>query len=347
MARKIGTVIIIIVLSLNLTACDKKYTRYEAEFLLLFDTLTKIIAYTDSKDEFTGYAQLIYDNLKAYHELFDIYNNYEGINNIKTINDNAGKAPVKVEKKIIDLLLLARDYYDKTDGKINVAYGAVLKIWHKYRNAGIEDPDNAELPSMEELEAAAKHTDITKVIIDSEESTVYLSDHEMSLDVGAIGKGYAVEQVARIASENGFNSGLISVGGNVRAIGSKKGSNKPWNVGIQNPDTESSKNDLHIVNLTDLSLVTSGTYERYYTVNGIDYHHIIDPETLFPSDYFTAVTIICRDSGMADALSTSIFNMPFEKGLAIIEGIPDTDAMWVMKVGELKYSSHFRDYIKE
>jgi thiamine biosynthesis lipoprotein len=129
----------------------------------------------------------------------------------------------------------------------------------------------------------------------------------MSLDVGAVGKGYATEQVGEIAKKNGFTSGLISVGGNVRAIGNKRSSNSPWNVGIQNPDMKSEQSNLQVVNLTDLSLVTSGDYERFYTVNGKNYHHIINPETLFPSEYFTAVTIICKDSGNADALSTGAF----------------------------------------
>jgi len=343
--KKVGATILAIILSFNTTACAKKYSRYEAEFLQLFDTLTKIVAYTDSKEEFSKHVQLIYDNLKAYHELYDIYNDYEGINNIKTINDNAGKQPVKVDKRIIDLLLFAREYYEKTDGKVNVAYGAVLRIWHDYREAGIEDPENAQLPPIEKLKAAAEHTDINKVIIDEENSTVYLSDPEMSLDVGAIAKGYAVEQVARIAFENGFTSGLISVGGNVRAIGRKAVNNAPWNVGIQNP--VKCEPDLHVVNLVDLSLVTSGTYERYYTVDGVNYHHIIDPDTMYPADYFTAVTILCKDSGIADALSTSVFNMPFEKGRDIIEKLPDTEALWVMKDGTLKYSTHFKDFIKK
>lgn len=329
-------------------ACGtKKESRYEAEFLMLFDTLTKIVAYTDSKEEFTKYSQLIYDNLKEYHELYDIYNDYNGINNIKTINDQAGIAPVKVDQRIIDLIRFAQEWYKKSDGEINIAYGAVLRIWHDYRTAGINDPDNAALPPMDLLEAAARHTDISKVIIDVEASTVFLEDPEMSLDVGAVGKGYAVERVSQIAIANGFTSGLLSVGGNIRAIGSKGDRSKPWNVGVQNPDWNSERSDLQIVNLIDLSLVTSGNYERYYTVDGKNYHHIINPDTLFPSEYFSAVTIICEDSGIADALSTSVFNMPFDEGLAFIESLPDTEALWVLNDGVIKYSSHFMDFTKK
>lgn len=333
---------------MNMVGCGSvKKTRYEAEFLLLFDTLTKIITYTNSEQEFKQYSQLIYNSLKEYHELYDIYKDYPGINNIKTINDNAGIKPVKVDKKIIDLLLFAQDGYKKTDGKMNIAFGAVLKIWHTYRTAGIEDEVNAALPPMEELKEAAKHTDINKLIIDEANSTVFLKDPKMSLDVGAVGKGYATEQVCQIAIKNGFNSGVLSVGGNVRAIGNKGVDNQLWNLGIQNPDKEGDKSTVHIVYLTDLSLVSSGDYERYYTVNNKRYHHIIDPGTLFPSEYFSEVSIICKDSGMADVLSTAIFNMPFEKGLKVINDLPDTEALWVLKNGEIKYSDDFKKFIKE
>lgn len=344
--RSVISICISALILLNLSACGKREkSRYEAEFLLLFDTLTKIVAYTDSREEFSRQAQGIHDNLKAYHELYDIYNEYEGINNLKTINEQAGIAPVKVDRRIIDLIRYAEQWYEKTEGTINIAYGAVLSIWHDYRSAGNEDPEAAQLPPLEILKEAEKHTDIRKIIINEKESTVFLEDPDMSLDVGAIAKGYATEQVARMAVENGFISGLISVGGNVRAVGGKGEGDQPWNLGIQNPDTDSEQAELYIVNLKDTSLVTSGTYERYYTVGDVNYHHIIDPKTLYPSTYFSSITIICKDSGMADALSTAVFNMPFEQGLAYIEKLPGIEALWVLNNGEQRTSDHFMDFI--
>lgn len=165
----------------------------------------------------------------------------------------------------------------------------------------------------------------------------------MSLDVGAIAKGYSVEQVSKTAVEHGFDSGLISVGGNVRTIGYKGDDKGLWNVGIQNPDR--GQPDLYYVSLTDKSLVTSGNYIRYYTVDGKKYHHIINPETLFPTEYYDAVTIICRDSGVADALSTAVFNMPFEQGKELIESLPETEAVWIFPDGKTEYSSHFEDIL--
>jgi len=344
LVKRITAIFIIIILSFNLSACSKnEKSRYEAEFLRLFDTVTQIVGYSDSKEEFSNQVQMIYDNLKEYHQLYDIYNDYDGINNIKTINDNAGIAPVKVDSRIIDMLLFSKEIYELTDGKINIAFGAVLKIWHDYRNEGIENPEKAELPPIDMLMEAAKHTDINKVIIDKENSTVFLSDPEMSLDVGAIAKGYAVEEISKIALESGLNSALISVGGNVRSIGVKADSGSRWTAGIKNPLDKDSKS-ISRVQLEDASLVTSGIYERYYTVDGKRYHHIIDPDTLFPAEYYASISILCPDSGMADALSTSVFTMPFEQGFELIESLPDVEAVWVFHDGEIKYSSNYEKY---
>lgn len=333
----------------SLSACSskKEETRYQAQFLELFNTVTQIIGYAETKEDFSAFAELIYDELNEYHKLYDIYNTYDGINNLKTINDNAGISPVKVDQKIIDLLLFCKDSYNLTSGKVNVALGAVLEVWHQYRTEGIDFPEDAKLPPMNLLEEKINHTDINKLIINEEEQTVYLEDKDMSLDVGSIAKGYAVEMVCQTAIEKGYESGLVSVGGNVRSIGSRDGKSDPWNVGVQNPDLENEDNYLYILDLIDKSLVTSGVYQRYYTVDGKTYHHIIDSNTLMPSDYFTAVSIVCKHSGLADVLSTALFNMPYEDGLKLIESLDDTEALWVLKTGEIKFSSNFEDYIKK
>lgn len=332
------------VISMSACSKEKELKRYEATFLQLFDTVTTIVGYSESKDEFGVFAQAVYDDLEEYHQLYDIYNDYEGINNIKTINDNAGIAPVKVDQRIIDLLKYAAKMKEETGGKINIAYGAVLKVWHEYREIGVEDPTKAEIPPMELLKEKAEHTDINRMIIDEDASTIFLEDPEMRLDVGAIGKGYATEQVALDMIDQGYQNAMLSVGGNVRTLDGKP-DGTAWNVGIQNPDMDSEQENLYILRLKNFSLVTSGDYQRYYTVEGKRYHHIIDPETYMPSDYFTAVSIICPDSGMADALSTSIYNMPLDEGLELIENLPDTEALWVLKDGSIRYSSGFENLL--
>ncbi len=351
--KKITALCLVLLLALT-SGCESapvpKNNRYQAQFLTLFDTVTTIVGYGDSEAQFLDFAEQVRSRLEAYHQLYDIYNDYEGLNNVKTINDNAGVGPVAVDRRIIDLLLFARDLCENTDGKFNVALGAVLGIWHEYREAGLDDPENAELPTMDLLTEASRHTDIRDVVIDEAASTVYLKDPEMRLDVGAVAKGYALEQVALYLEDQGTKSLLISVGGNIRAIGEKlvPGANGDtrWTIGVQNPDKSSDLTEIFTVLIKGLSVVSSGIYERYYTVNGARYHHIIDPGTLMPAAYFAQVTVLCRDSGLGDALSTAVFNMPLGEGRRLIDSLEGVEAAWVMKDGGIEYSAGFRDYLK-
>lgn len=349
--KRVLSMILLLVMICNVTGCaNSREIRYEASFLELFDTVTKIVGYAKNEEEFTEYTQLVYDELKVYHELYDIYHDYDGINNIKTINDNAGIKPVRVDQKIIDLIKFSKEIYELTDGKTNIALGSVLTMWHEYRESGTQDPENASLPPMEELKKRAEHTKIDDIILNEEESTVYLKDPEMSLDVGSVGKGYATEQVSNDLKEKGYTHVMLSVGGNLKAVGTKLTDNNeeiPWSAGIQNPDMESENTNLYILNLEDYCLVTSGVYQRYYTVDGKQYHHIIDPTTLMPSDYFLSVSIVCRDSGMADVLSTALFSMSYEDGLKYIEKLEDTQVLWVFKDGSMKYTKGFEEMIKK
>jgi thiamine biosynthesis lipoprotein len=285
--KKILTVCLCFILLCSAGCARTETKRYQAEFLSLFDTVTTIVGYSDSEAHFKEFAEQVRCKIEEYHKLYDIYNIYESINNVKTINDNAGIAPVKVDSKIIDMLQFAMDEYEATGGAVNVALGSVLEIWHDYRDAGLNDPESAELPPMEALQEAALHTDIGNVIIDGAASTVVIKDPLLRLDVGAVAKGYAAEQVAQYFEGQGVTSLLLSIGGNVRAIGEKlipdSAGEKRWNIGIQNPDKSSPDMEIMNVLINGISVVSSGISERYYVVGGEQYHHIIDPATLMPA----------------------------------------------------------------
>lgn len=313
--------------------------RYQATFLTLFDTVTTIVGYAESEADFTATAQELHDELLAYHQLYDIYNDYEGMTNLKTVNDRAGQGPVQVDRKIIDLLLFSKELYAETGGRVNIAMGSVLRLWHDAREAGIADPGAAALPDDDALKEAAAHTDINSVEIDEEAGTVCFTDPELRLDVGAIAKGYAAQRVC----ENAPEGLLISIGGNVCATGPKPESGAPWVVGIENPDDTSQY--LHTLYVDHYAVVTSGDYQRYYTVDGVVYHHIIDPDTLYPARYWRSVTILCPDSGLADALSTALFTLPQQEGQALLDTF-GAEAMWAGTDGTLLYSPGFRDHIR-
>lgn len=308
------------------TEVSDTYPQYTATFLDLFDTVTTIIGKAENKSSFQETTQAIHADLQRYHALFDIHNDYDGINNIKTINDNAGISPVEVDAAIIQLLLECRNYYHLTGGKVNVAMGSVLQLWHEARNNGINDPQNARLPDMAALQDAANHCDFDCVIIDESKSTVYIIDPELRLDVGAVAKGWATQK----AAENAPSGMLVSVGGNVCATGPKLSDGTPWVIGVQDPNT--ADKNLHTLYLTEGSVVTSGDYQRTYMVDGKYYHHIIDPGTLMPSVYWRSVSIICADSGLADALSTALFLMDKETGEQLAKSC-GADVFWVAADG--------------
>lgn len=311
---------------------------YEATYLTLFDTVTVIKGAAESKEVFASISQSIHDEMYVYHQLFDIYNDYDGLNNLKTINDHAGIGPVEVDRKIIDLLKDCKVYYELSGGMVNVAMGSVLKLWHNARNDGINDPVHAILPDMERLADAALHTDLNAVVIDEAASTVFITDPNVQLDVGAVAKGWSVQRVAEGAPE-GL---LISVGGNVCGTGPKEENGTPWVVGIQNPNGD---NYLHTIYVTKSNVVTSGDYQRYFIVDGKVYHHIIDPNTLLPGAYWRSVTIICSDSGLADALSTALFLLPLEDGKMLLDNC-SAEAMWVDADGNQYYSPGFNALIR-
>ncbi len=316
----------------------KTYKRYEASFLTLFDTVTTVLGYAENEEEFRQLSQNIHDELLLYHQLFDIYNSYEGINNIKTINDNAGVKPVVVDKKIIDFLLFCNDMQKESD-KVNIAMGSVLSIWHDKRTEALDNPLTAVLPDEEVLKEAALHTDFSKIHIDEENSTVFIEDSSMSLDVGAIAKGYATERV--VDSVPGIY--LLSVGGNVSSSNVKP-DGTPWVVGLQDADGEIGKNK-HTVYLEKGSVVTSGVYQRYYTVDGIEYHHIIDPETLYPGLKWKAVSVIAPDSAVADFLSTALFLSDVEAGQKLLDKY-NAVAIWTTLDGKEIMSDGFQDIMR-
>jgi thiamine biosynthesis lipoprotein len=192
---------------------------------------------------------------------------------------------------------------------------------------------------MEELREAVKYTDIDKVIVDEQNSTVYLEDKRMSLDVGAVAKGFATELVAKEIMADGFTSGIISPGGNVRVLGKPlDGVRERWGIGIQDPGkmiVTAEENLLDTIFINNAAVVSSGDYQRYYIVDGKVMHHLIDPDTLMPGEYYRAITIVTENSGLADFLSTTAFLLPYDKSRALVESLEGVEAVWVMPDGKV------------
>lgn len=338
----------VFVLICSCSACSAvkaEKQRFTASFLDLFDTASTIIAYDDSQESFDKHYEQFYNRLQKYDRLFDIYHSYEGINNLYAVNRDAGRAPVKVESAVIDLLEYGREVYSLSKGKTNICFGSVLALWHAERE--LAKDNKPKLPDESELKAASEHTDINNLVIDREASTIFFKDPKMRLDVGAIAKGFAVREITDWASQHLWSSAAISIGGNVSTIGYKNDDGKtPWTIGIENPDL-TADDYLLKVNIKDMCVVTSGDYQRYYEVNGKKYCHIINPDTLMPSEYMSAVSVICSDSARGDALSTTLFNMSIEDGKQLVESMDGVEAVWSDSQYRQTMSSGFEKYIKK
>jgi thiamine biosynthesis lipoprotein len=349
--------ITILVLSLILVAsCSNKaaepppptdadgYRQYVYEFFGPFDTVTQIMAFATDEADFIELRDYIVARMTELHKLYNIFEDYEGINNIKTINENAGIAPVEVSRDIIDLLEFSVMWHERTGGAFNVALGPILRVWHEYREryAGI-DGNLTSLPDMDELVKLNELTDINDVVLDIENQTVFLRKAGMSLDVGSVAKGFAVQRIITEVRIMGLavQDFLIDAGGNVAAHGTRRLRDTGlWRVDVLNP-YDDSKPLAGFEAWGGTSVVTSGNYQRYYMYGDRVMGHIISPFTLMPVDHFTSVTVVARNSGAADVLSTAMYILSHQAGLDLAE-LYALDVVWLLQGGGLRYYPFIR-----
>lgn len=337
--KRLISFILCVIIIIPITGCKDEYNKYTDYTFDYFDTVISIIGYEKNEADFKANSDKIKSKFSEYHKLYTIYSRYDEINNIYSIN-NADK-PLKVDLEIIEMLKFSKEMYSLTNSKVNVALGSVLSIWHDYRNNGLNNPEKAELPPMDELLKANAHTDINGLIING--NTVSLNDPEMSLDVGAIAKGYATEKTALWMEKEGITGYLLNAGGNIRAVGNRPDGEK-WKIGLENPDGDENNPYTEYLEISDMSVVTSGSYQRFYTVNGQNYHHIIDPDTLMPATGYKLISVITESSAVGDALSTALFCMDIDEGKKVLENFENTYVLWVKEDGEKIYSKGFKDF---
>lgn len=300
------------------SGCEKAPPeRYQTSYTDVFDTVCTFTAYCDSEEEFESVSESLHEELLRLHRLFDIYDGPQEGGILALNRDGYLENP---DEDILSLLELGKEYYGLSGGKLNIAMGSVLSLWHDAREAGV-------LPDKDRLSAASQHMDISKLVI--EDGKITLSDPEMRVDVGAIAKGYSAQKAAELVRDLGLENFALDLGGNIKTSGTKP--DGEWNIGIRNPDG----GVLTGVKASNLSVVTSGDYERFFELDGVRYSHIISPDTLYPADMYRSVTVICENSADGDALSTSLFCMDFEAGKALCEKL-EIRAIWLMPDGSTR-----------
>ncbi len=246
---------------------------------------------------------------------------------IARVSAAAGGSPVAVSADSLEVLLAGLDFARRTGGAFDPTVGPLVKLW------GI-GTDAARVPSAEEIRAALDLVDYRDVEVDEGRREVFLKRKGMALDLGAIAKGYAANEAVAILRKGGAKRAIIDLGGNIYAVGSK-GPGKPFRIGIQDPERKRNSY-LGVMPAEDLSLVTSGPYERFFMQDGKRYHHILDARTGYPAESgLVSSTVICADSMLADCLSTSTFILGLEGGKALVESVPGASAIFVESSGEV------------
>ena len=323
-------VLILIFIIIGIINKNKKI-EYVKKFYYM-DTYIYVKIYSSDSKLANGALNEVENIYKNYHILTDKYNSYKNVNNIYYIKNNDSKDEyIKIDKKLYNIIEYGIDAYKKTNGLLDISMGNVIDIWKKY----IENKNG--IPSMDELKNS-KTNSIDDIILKDGNT---IKNNHVNIDLGAISKGYTTKVVGKYLKKMNINEYLINAGGNV-LVGDyyKKGNYK---IGIEDPGN---KNDVFkVVKGNNIAVVTSGGYERYYEYDGKKYNHIIDPTTLNPKNYMKSVTVISKDSALADTLSTALFLMEVDKGKEYVNSLSDVEAIWYTCDNKVELSNGAKKYI--
>ncbi len=251
------------------------------------------------------------------------------------INAAAGERAVPVGTDVRDALKIARQVSEWTDGTFDVTFGALSDLW----KFDYQDKDGT-VPSAAAIAARLPLIDYRQIEIDDRAGTVFLRRKGMRVNLGGIGKGFAVERAMNILRRAGLRDFMIQAGGDLY-VGGKKDA-RPWKLGIADPRAADGRS-FATVELTDSTVSTSGDYARFFFKDGVRYHHIIDPSTGQPARLCRSVTLVADSPVLADAVAKGVFILGPDKGMALIERLPHVEGVIVSATNEVLVSSGLRD----
>ncbi|WP_026478035.1 FAD:protein FMN transferase [Alkaliphilus transvaalensis] len=325
--------LILITMVFNLTACQEKVLQQVDGEAFVLGTYGQIRVFAPSQSKGNKAIE------KAFQRIRDIENTMStSIENsdVYNINQNAGQAAVKVSDDTLYVIEKGIEYKNITKGNFNITLGSLIELW------GI-GKDWQRIPAQEEIIEAQKHIDINQLEVEG--NNVKINDPNMLMDLGGIAKGYAVDEAVKVLKANGIESGFVNLGGDIFVFGEKP-DQSPWYIGIQKPELNSSSVMARIA-MSNESIVSSGDYERYFIEEDVRYHHIIDPATGYPSDSgVISVTILSDKAIDGDVLSTAVFILGLEEGLALIETLEDVEVAIITSDKLVHISSGLDDKIE-
>lgn len=302
----------LLVVGVSVFLSERRIKEYSSEQFLM-DTLVSIKVYGDDTANLPAAVAAAYGEMHRIAALVDRFplTGTEDCrrSDVCRINEMAGIGPVRVDADTLAMLRLAKKYHDLSFGAFDVTIGPLMDLWGF---AG----ENPKIPASASIAEALLLVDIESLVVNEVESTVYLRHVGMKLDLGALAKGYATEKALQALARQGIKKAMIDAGGNILVLG-RNVRNAPWRIGIKDPRKADAL--VAVVALEDAAAVTSGDYYRYFEADGKRYHHILDPRSGYPASENMSVTVVSRDAGLADILSTAFFVMKGEEALALAE----------------------------
>ena len=331
--RRCGIFLLIMGLLFSLAGCrEKEINKYSCDFFAMDTYITCQVLTDDQALAKAGLAGVE----QAFLKIDRLTNRFDQSSELSAVNRNAGIAPVKVSSDVIAIVGTSLDWAEKTDGAFNILIGSAMDCW----GFGTDHP---HLPAEAELAEAMKKTDYHRIVLDPEKSTIFLPEKGMVLDLGGIAKGYATDQAVKALQKLGIRNALINAGGNVYAMGSRV-DGTAWQVGVQDP--RNPKGIKAVLAGLDVAMVSSGDYQRYFEVDGIRYHHILDPASGYPARASAGTTVIMKSSAVADILSTALFVKGPVEGIKLAESLNEVDAVMIITGDGVRFGTKdLNDYL--
>jgi thiamine biosynthesis lipoprotein len=318
--------IILVILSLLVPSCQRGFPRVVRRHRILMGTLVEISIVGRDEDKATA---AINDAFAEMERIEKLMSRWIPESEVSRINRWAGVKAVKVSAEVLEVIQRAREISKASGGYFDISVGGLLDLW------GFETSEG-RVPAKVEVEQALQSVGYGAIVVDGEASTVELR-RGMRIDLGGIAKGYAVGRAYEVLRSRGYENMIVNAGGDMRVGGRKpKG---PWVIGIQDPRDRS--RILASFDVGDISVATSGDYERYFEADGVRYHHLLNPFTGYPGRQCRSVTIQAKDAVTADALATAVFVMGPEEGLRLVEATEGVEGLIVSADGEIIQSHNW------
>jgi FAD:protein FMN transferase len=327
-----SVVVGVLLILLFLNACSSSKEQIFKETRNSMYTVVSISVVSRTEDQAKKAINASFAELDRVASLLNFYSE---ASEISLINRQAGEKPATVSKDTLDIIEKAIYVSEVTEGAFDVTVGPLVKLW---------DLKNEVIPDKTLIEEKRKIVGYKNIVVDRAASTVFIKLKDAKIDLGGIIKGYAVDKVVGVLHQNGITSGVVTVGGEVRSLG-KKPDGESWRVGVQNPRQKGPDDQvMATIELSDKALSTSGDYIRFFEKDGVRYHHLLDPQTGYPSRQCGSATIVADDNTTTDGFS-KLFILGPEKGLAVAKKL-GFEALFIDCKGGIVMSDGLKDKIK-